>query len=135
MVRYHKRTRPYTVFFPYHNVSTYHTTYRSFPIFPYTIPPTYPISHTPVRVWAWIPREASVLGAHLWVDTYSYRLQQQRHSSNITSSSSHILKYKTPRRVDSARLSAARSKKCSHRWLGRLGSTLSAVHWLLVCTK
>ena len=41
---------------------------------------------------------------------------------------SHIVKYKIPRRVDSARLSAARPKKGSQSWLGRLGPTRSAAH-------
>ena len=40
----------------------------------------------------------------------------------------HIVKYKTPRRVDSARLSAARPNKGSQSWLGRLGLTPSAGH-------
>ena len=41
---------------------------------------------------------------------------------------SHIVKYKIPRQVDSARLFAARPKKGSQSWLGRLGPTRSAAH-------
>ena len=56
------------------------------------------------------------------------------HSSSGTAATpvaaavSHIVKYKAPRRVDSARLSAARPKKGSQSWLGRLGPTRSAAH-------
>ena len=48
---YHAANVPYhipgTVFFPYHTVYTYHTTYGGFPIFPYPIPPRIPYSHIP----------------------------------------------------------------------------------------
>ena len=66
------------------------------------------------------------LGGYVLVD-YS--------SSGTAAAVGHIVKYKVPRQVDSARLSAARPKKGSQSWLGRLGPTRSAARTKRVSSR